>query len=239
MRRLKITSVKKLEEKKQVYDITVSKNHNFFIGQSEILTHNCTHMLEASQIVLLNMMETYSLNTRFILTGNYPERLIAPLKSRCQNFDLKPPTKKDVALYLTDILNKEQITYENTDVAEIINIYYPDIRKVVNTAQSCVQKNKLVLNKKTLKDVQYLYDILNILKKPSNKSFNEIRQLIADEGVNDFDSIFRFLFDKLDEWAPNSPESMVLLGEYQYKSVTVPDKEISFMAFIANLINNK
>jgi len=73
-----------------------------------VILDEATHILQASQVVLLNMMETYSLTTRFILTGNYPERLIEPLRSRCQEFDLAPPTKKVVAQHISTILDKQE-----------------------------------------------------------------------------------------------------------------------------------
>ena len=72
-----------------------------------VILDEATHILQASQVILLNMMETYSLTTRFILTGNYPERLIEPLRSRCQEFDLSPPTKKVLAQHISTILDKE------------------------------------------------------------------------------------------------------------------------------------
>ena len=201
-----------------------------------VVLDESTHLLEAAQVILLNMMETFSLNTRFILTGNYPERLIAPLKSRCQEFNLKPPSKKAVAKHVAHILNEEEVEYESTDVATLTNLYYPDIRKVVNTAQSCIYKGKLKVVKTSLKDVKYMYDILEELKKPSSKSFTSIRQIVADNSVNDFDNIFKFLYNNIDE-LPNPLETMILVGEYQYRSVTVPDKEISFMTFISATIN--
>ena len=81
-----------------------------------VILDEATHILQASQVILLNMMETYSLTTRFILTGNYPERLIEPLRSRCQEFDLSPPTKKVVAQHISTILDKEEIEYEIEDL---------------------------------------------------------------------------------------------------------------------------
>ena len=86
-----------------------------------VILDEATHILQASQVILLNMMETYSLNTRFILTGNYAERLIEPLRSRCQEFDLSPPSKKVVAQHVSIILDKEDIEYEIPDLVTIVN----------------------------------------------------------------------------------------------------------------------
>ena len=97
-----------------------------------VILDEATHILQASQVILLNMMETYSLTTRFILTGNYPERLIEPLRSRCQEFDLQPPSKKVVAQHIVNILNKENIEHTIEDVATIVKKFYPDFRKIIN-----------------------------------------------------------------------------------------------------------
>ena len=74
-----------------------------------VILDEATHILQAGQVLLLNMIETYSLNTRFILTGNYPERLIEPLRSRLEDYNLKPPSKKHVAKHIVNILNTEDI----------------------------------------------------------------------------------------------------------------------------------
>ena len=82
MQKLKVKNIKKLNEKQNVYDLTVQENHNFFIGKNQILTHNCDYMSTNAQAALRNLMETYSQHTRFILTCNYVEKIIEPLISR-------------------------------------------------------------------------------------------------------------------------------------------------------------
>jgi len=109
-----------------------------------VILDEATHILQAGQVLLLNMIETYSLNTRFILTGNYPERLIEPLRSRLEDYNLKPPSKKHVARHLVNILDTENIQYEISDVAAIINAYYPDLRRIINNTQKHVIDGKLI-----------------------------------------------------------------------------------------------
>jgi hypothetical protein len=127
--------------------------------------------------------------------------------------------------------------FEATDVASIVNLYYPDIRKVIKTVQSFVRKGELKFTRDVLVDSSYLDKMLTILKKPTSKSFNQIRQLVADSNVSEFDNAFRYLFDNVDEYSKSSPQIAILIGEYQYRSVTVPDKEINFMSLIAAILN--
>ena len=145
-----------------------------------VILDEATHILQASQVILLNMMETYSLTTRFILTGNYPERLIDPLRSRCQEFDLQPPSKKVVAQHISTILDKENIEYEIQDLVTIVNKFYPDFRKVINNCQKYTVDNVLKLDTSIETLDNYKDQVLEELKKPSNKSFNTIRQIIAN-----------------------------------------------------------
>ncbi|MCA9748856.1 MAG: AAA family ATPase, partial [Romboutsia sp.] len=110
-----------------------------------VILDEATHIRVDSQVLLLNMIETYSKDTRFILTGNYPQRLIEPLRSRLQEFNLVPPKKSEIANMLCDILQKENVEYTVEDVAAIINKYYPDIRRVINMTQKNIINNKLSL----------------------------------------------------------------------------------------------
>jgi DNA polymerase III delta prime subunit len=202
-----------------------------------VILDEATHILQASQVVLLNMMETYSLTTRFILTGNYPERLIEPLRSRLQEFDLAPPTKKTVAQHVSVILDKENIEYEIQDLVTIVNKFYPDFRKIINGCQKYTIDGALKLGELSNVDSNYKESILNELKKPSTKSFNVIRQIIADADLDNFDDLYRFLYEKLDEYSKGNEGVIICyLEEYQYHSIMVLDKEINIMACISKIL---
>ena len=202
-----------------------------------VILDEATHLLQASQVILLNMMETYSLTTRFILTGNYPERLIDPLRSRCQEFDLQPPSKKIIAQHISVILDKENIEYEIPDLVTIINKYFPDFRKIINNCQKYTIDGALRLDTMSNTDDNYQSKILDELKKPSIKSFNAIRQLIANTETDDFESMYVFLYDKLSEYA-NGNEGIIIchLEEYMYHATFRIDKEINIMACVAKIL---
>jgi DNA polymerase III delta prime subunit len=202
-----------------------------------VILDEATHILSASQVILLNMMETYSLTTRFILTGNYPERLIEPLRSRCQEFDLSPPTKKVVAQHISTILDKEEIKYEIPDLVILINKFYPDFRKIINNCQKYTVDNCLTLDSSIDISNDYTNKIIEELKKPSSKTLNNIRQIIADTDLDNYDDLYRFLYDKLSEYAKGN-EGIVIcyLEEYMYHSTFRIDKEINICACLAKII---
>ena len=189
-----------------------------------------------AQASLRNVIETFSRNTRFILTCNFVERIIDPLQSRCQVLKIVPPTKKDVAKHAAWILGQEKIIFELEDVATIVNQFYPDLRKILNTIQLSTHNNVLTVDKSILVSSNYMTQVLKVLcgKKPDWK---EIRQIIANANVQDFEELYRYLFDNAEHYASGN-EGMVAyyINEYSFQSTFRIDKEINCMALISKLI---
>ena len=196
-----------------------------------------------AQASLRNIIETFSRTTRFIMTCNFVERIIDPLQSRCQVLKIVPPTKKDVAKHLNWICNEESITHEISELVPLVNQYYPDLRKCINTIQlSTVDggANDLYLNldQSVLVSSNYIDKVISELKGKAN--FKNIRQIIADANVDDFDELFRSLYERASEYLPNKEgTAAILINEHQYKANFRIDKEINAMSLISNLINNK
>ena len=191
-----------------------------------------------AQASLRNIIETFSRTTRFIMTCNFVERIIDPLQSRCHVLKIVPPTKKDVARHLAWVLDQEKIRYEMQDLVPLINQYYPDLRKCINTIQLSTQDNTLKLDQSILVSSNYIDKVINALSKGSK--FNDIRQIIADANVDDFDELFRSLYERSSEYSPGKEGSAaMLINEHQYKANFRIDKEINTMSLIQNLINNK
>ena len=203
-----------------------------------VILDEATHILQASQVMLLNMMETYSINTRFILTGNYPERLIEPLRSRCQEFDLEPPSKKVIAKHVDNILNIEDIKHTPEDVVSIIKKFYPDFRRIINACQKYTVNNEIKLDSSITVSDDYKNQILETLKNPKSNSFNTVRQILADADLSDYTDLYRFLYDNIDEYTKNNVgEIIILIEEYRYHSVARIDQEICFCALISKIIS--
>lgn len=192
-----------------------------------------------AQAALRNMMETYSQTTRFILTCNYVEKIIKPLISRCQVFKIEPPTQKDVALHIKNILDKEGIKFEPIDIKTILMDFYPDIRKIINFLQQSSGTGTLKLIKTNGASFDLKNKLVELLKncKTNGKTFGDIRQLIADAGTKQFDELYSTLYDKCGDFAPGKEIAIIIeIAEYMYQSNMVVDKEITFMACIAKLI---
>ena len=196
-----------------------------------------------AQASLRNIIETFARTTRFILTCNYIERIIDPLQSRCQVLKIVPPSKQEVAYHIMNVLNKEEVGYGADDLKLVINQFYPDIRKMLNTLQMSVVNDEIHVDKSVLVSSNYKNKVLTELMKPSSKSFNTIRQIIADSGVSDYEDLFRYLYDNVEKYASMDMGSVIIyIEEYQYHANFRIDKEINIMALISrilSLISNK
>jgi len=197
-----------------------------------------------AQASLRNIIETFSRTTRFIMTCNFVERIIDPLQSRCQVLKIVPPTKKDVAKHLAGILEKESISFEINDLVPLVNQYYPDLRKCINTIQLSTQDSMLNLDQSILVSSNYIDKVINALSEGSKHNkidcYNDIRQIIADANIDDFDELFKSLYERASEYLQNKEgTAAILINEHQYKANFRIDKEINTMSLISNLINNK
>ena len=191
-----------------------------------------------AQASLRNIIETFARTTRFILTCNYIERIIDPLQSRCQVLKIVPPSKNDIAKHIFNILKQEEAEIEIEDLKLVVNQFYPDVRKILNTLQMGAKDGQIVVDKTILVSSNYKNQILNELCKPSFKSFTNIRQIIADAGVSDFEELFRFLYDNVEKYAPSSiGEVVIYIEEYQYHSNFRIDKEINCAALISRILS--
>ena len=197
------------------------------LDEADFLTPN-------AQAALRNLMETFSKHTRFILTCNYVERIIDPIQSRCQSFKVIPPSKKEVAQHLVYILKEESVEYKLDDVALIVNAGYPDIRRVINSAQRQVVNDNLKIDVSSV--IQNDYKIQLLDKLSNGSKLNEIRQLIADNSISDYSDLYRLLYDEVETYSRGKDAECILaIAEGQYQDVNVVDKEINFMSTIIKI----
>ena len=206
-----------------------------------IVLDEADYITPQAQAALRNLMEVFSKNTRFILTCNYVERIIDPLISRSQVFKLTPPSKKEVAVHLMKILEKENVTYDKSIIAALVNAYYPDIRRILNNSQNQTTGGRLQLNVEEIIAGDYKLKVLDSLMSnlPLKDKVNEIRQIVADSNVKDYTELYRLLFDKVTDYAPTKvPQSILAIAEGQYRDSFVIDKEINFVATLYNILNS-
>ena len=197
------------------------------------------YMTPNAQAILRNLMETFSRHCRFILTCNYVEKVISPIRSRTQEFQIVPPTKKDVAVQISQILTKELVRFEPKDLVPVIDAGYPDIRKIINTCQLNSSKGVLKIDTNSVTDSDIKSKIIEILKSNDAKpnKWKTIRQAVADSRVQDFSEMYSYLYEKVDEYGGSNTSNIILiLSESQSKDALVVDKEITFMSCIIQIV---
>jgi DNA polymerase III delta prime subunit len=205
-----------------------------------IIMDEFDYMTPNAQAILRNLMETFSKHCRFILTCNYVEKVIEPIQSRCQSFQIVPPTKKDVAIQMSKILKAENIEFDVKDLVPIIDSAYPDIRKVINTCQLNSNKGKLKVDVQNLLENDYKMKVVDILKSNDDKrnKYMKVRQAIIDSKATDFSDLYTVLYDKVDEYAgANTSGVILLLGDGIAKSAVAIDKEIIAASTLIQILN--
>ena len=205
-----------------------------------IILDEFDYMTPNAQAILRNLMETFSRHCRFILTCNYVEKVIEPIQSRCQTFQIVPPTKKDVAIQINKILQSEGVKFEIKDLVPIIDSAYPDIRKIINTCQLNSIKGELKLDVQNLLENDYKSKIVDILKSKDDKrnKYLKIRQTLIDSRATDFTELFTLLYDKVEEYAEGKTANVILeLADGQRNAFQSIDKEIPTAATLIKILN--
>jgi len=204
-----------------------------------VILDEADYITPNGQAALRNLMETFSKTSRFILTCNFQERIIDPILSRCQSFSLVPPSQKDVAIHLANILRDESVSFSPEDIKQLIVTYYPDIRKIINTAQLFSKNGELTIDTQQLVGSDVKLKILELLlqKLNPNERFKEIRELLHTNSITDYSDIFTYLYENIEEF-PEDKQPMIILelAEAQHKDAFVVDKEINFAALIYKII---
>ena len=204
-----------------------------------IILDECDFLTPNAQAALRNLMETFSRHCRFILTCNFVERIIDPIQSRCQSYQIIPPSKKEVAVHTSNILNTEGVTYDNNDIVTMVNSSYPDIRRIINSVQRNIVDDTLVVDTESLVQNDYKLQVLEILQTQDKKNaFKNLRQLLADSQIRDYADLFRLLYDEVDSYGKGHIAEVILtIAKYELSDAQVVDKEINAMAMLIEILN--
>ena len=196
---------------------------------------------QSTQPAMRGFMEEFHKNCGFIFTCNYKNRIIPALQSRCSviNFDIPTNEKQKLAsdffARTITILEQSQVKYDKRVVAEVINKFFPDWRRVLNELQRYSVSGNI--------DAGILVNITEINIKElmaamKEKEFTNVRRWVVDNLDNDpvriFRSLYNSLYDHLD--GTSIPHAVVILGEYQYKAAFVADQEINMLACLTEIM---
>jgi replication factor C small subunit len=188
------------------------------LDESDFLTLN-------AQAALRNIIETFSLNTRFIFTCNYFERILEPIQSRLERYELQPPTKTEIANFCKNILECENIKFDIKDIVKLVNSFFPDNRQTLIKLQSFSKSGTLVVTDSS-SNISKVSD--ELIKQLKAKNLNKIRQIVIDLQLRDFTELYILLSDRIEEWSSSIVDPWYI-AESLFQSSSSPDKQITFL----------
>ena len=196
---------------------------------------------QSTQPALRGFMEEFHKNCGFILTCNYKNRLIPPLHSRCSIVDFiipkeqKPKLAQEFFSRVQTILGEESIKFDVKAVAELLNKFFPDWRRVLNELQRYSASGQIDSGILVNISDSNIKELMHSLRE---KEFTNVRKWIVQNLDNDPVRIFRRIYDNLYDYIDGStiPHAVVIIADYQYKSAFVSDQEINLLACMTEIM---
>lgn len=191
-----------------------------------------------AQKVLRAVTEQYYKTCRFILTANYENKLLDPIKSRFQTYKFFGANKNDIAVKCAKILKNKNVSFDKKSKEDLICLvkkYYPDIRSTINNLQRCCIKDSPFRFIDSGDDVKILEKFIRYIKE---KSVRKIREEILTSSV-DYDSLYNAIYENIKEITSGDKagEIIVILANYQYQNVIHVNKELNFVACLIEIVN--
>jgi len=211
-------------------------------GRKYVLLDESDHLNPNSfQPALRSFMDTYGTNVGFLFTCNYPSKIIEALHSRCTEikFKIDNSEKIDLAYQFYElcctILSKENITYDETVVASLIQKHFPDWRRVLNELQGYGISGKIDIGILTTFQETSIKKLLVAL---NDQNFTEVRKWVAENFSIEMGDFYHNLYENLVPALSKAgqPMAILLLAKYEYESAFSINHEINMSACLVDLM---
>ena len=197
---------------------------------------------DSVQPALRNFIEEFSSNCRFIFTCNYKNRIIPPLHSRTTviDFSMTPSDKQQLAMQflgrLKEICDTESIKYDERVLVELIMKFFPDFRRCINEVQRYGVSGEIDSGLLSTLNEEKLIPLIDMIQ---DKNWKGMRKWVAQNSDNDFNTLYRKLFDALEKrLEPSSiPACVLVIADFQYKGAFAMDSEINFVACLTEIMS--
>lgn len=207
-----------------------------------VILDEADHLMPATQAALRNASEELSASCSFIMTANYPNRIIEALHSRFVTIDFNSDKKEleqmqaDFYMRVCSILDNEEIEYDDTVLIQVVQKYFPDNRKILNVLQQYARSGNMV-DTGILMSIEEV-SIETLIKSVKNKKFKDIAQWAADNADNDTSVLYEKMYHELKTFVkPSSiPDAIMILEEGQRWDSTVPSKELHIVSVAVELM---
>jgi DNA polymerase III delta prime subunit len=198
------------------------------------------HFSKDGQAAFRGFIDEFSVNCRFIFTGNYKEKIIQPLLDRLEVYDFNAFSKEEMIKPIFErlkfILGNENVTYDPKNLVPIINTYYPRIRSMVGALQKFSKDGEFRVNEHELDDVNVFDKVMQWVNPNSyTEMITEVNKL------NGPDNMYTYLYNNAAKYfAPQHyPMVVVTIAKYQHMSDSVRDKNLNLAACLTELMKVK
>ena len=202
-----------------------------------VLLDEADYMSPNGQAALRGVMETYHDTARFILTCNYPQKVIPALHSRCQGFHIDKVDPTEFTARVAHIMLEESVEFELDVLDNYVKATYPDLRKCINLLQMNSTTGKLVSPHSEDAGISdYKIDMVELIKKGQ---YREARELLCKQiRPDEIDDMYRWMYDNLELWSDN-PDGMdkaiLIIRKGLVNHTLAADPEINLSATLIEL----
>ena len=202
-----------------------------------VLLDEADYISPNGQAALRGVMETYHASARFILTCNYPNRIIPALHSRCQGFHIERVDVTEFTARMATVLVTESIEFDLDTLDSYVKATYPDLRKCLNMCQMNSQEGRLTAPNGDEGGAQdWKLDAVNLFKAGK---INEARKLMcASVRPEEMEDVFRWMYDNLELWSKEperQDQAIVIIRNGLINVPMVADQEINLSATLIEL----
>jgi replication factor C small subunit len=202
-----------------------------------VLLDEADYLSKDSQATLRGMLEEYADTVRFIMTCNYVNKILVPMRSRMQEFHISEQEHTDFTARIAEILIEEKVEMDLDTIDLFVRSSYPDLRKTINTVQQNITDG--VLNAPSVAVNSTSDWRIQMVSKFREGKTREARNIICKHATPDvYDEMFQFLYRNLDFFGANEDEqdqAVVIIRNGMVKHTMVADPEINFSATMIEL----
>lgn len=210
-----------------------------------IILDEADYITDAAQAAFRGVFEAFSSVCTFILTCNVPGQLSDAIHSRTTALEFKFSNDEKKALAreyfakLKSILDTENVKYEPQVVAKLIEVHFPDFRRVLGELQKFSVRGDIDISiLDSVTGIRRFDDLLNALK---DKNFAELRKWTLINSDIDTNKIYKRIFDNLEKYfldADSVAAACLHLAEAQYKAAFVANQQINLLAFLLQIVRD-
>ena len=201
-----------------------------------VMLDEADYLSPNAQAALRGVMETYATTSRFILTCNYPNRIIPALHSRCQGFHVEKVDQLEVFKRLETILNAENIVYDDETLANYVAATYPDLRKCINSVQMNSMDGKLHRPEKSdAGEADYKFEMVELFKAGK---IADARKLVCSQArPEEMEDIYRWMYDNIAIFGDDTKQekAILIIKQGLVDHTLVSDVEINLAATLIRL----